>query len=47
MKYVVTADEMKEYDNNTITQIGIPAIVLMERAALAVQNVQETVRLMQ
>ncbi len=39
MEYIVTADEMKEYDNNTITKIGIPAIVLMERAALAVRDV--------
>ncbi|MBQ9140497.1 MAG: NAD(P)H-hydrate dehydratase [Lachnospiraceae bacterium] len=39
MKYVVTADEMREYDNNTIIRIGIPAIVLMERAALAVKDV--------
>lgn len=39
MEYIVTADEMKEYDNNTIDQIGIPAMVLMERAALAVRDV--------
>lgn len=36
MKYIVTADQMKEYDNNTINEIGIPSMVLMERAALAV-----------
>lgn len=33
--YLVTAEEMKEYDNNTIERIGIPGMVLMERAALA------------
>lgn len=33
--YLVTADEMKEYDSNTINRIGIPGMVLMERAALA------------
>lgn len=35
MKYLVTAQEMKEYDENTIEKIGIPGMVLMERAALA------------
>jgi len=35
MKYIVSADEMKLYDRNTIEKIGIPAIVLMERAALS------------
>ena len=35
MKYLVTAEEMRRYDTNTIEKIGIPAIVLMERAALA------------
>lgn len=39
MKYIVTADEMREYDNNTIERIGIPALVLMERAAMAVRDV--------
>lgn len=38
MKYLVTADEMREYDNNTIERIGVPALVLMERAALAVRD---------
>ncbi len=35
MRYLVTAAEMKQYDSNTIDKIGIPAMVLMERAALA------------
>ena len=34
--YLVSAAEMKRYDNYTIEEIGIPAMVLMERAALAV-----------
>lgn len=34
MNYVVTAGEMKEYDRDTIERIGIPSMVLMERAAL-------------
>jgi len=38
MRYVVTADEMRRYDTNTIEQIGIPGMVLMERAALAVRD---------
>lgn len=38
MRYVVTADEMRRYDANTIEQIGIPGMVLMERAALAVRD---------
>lgn len=36
MKYVVTAKEMKAYDSYTIDNLGIPALVLMERAALHV-----------
>lgn len=35
MKYIVTGDEMKEYDNNTIAHQGIPALELMENAAQA------------
>jgi len=34
MEFVVTSEEMKQYDSYTIHQIGIPAEVLMERAAL-------------
>ncbi len=36
MKYFVTAEEMKQCDKYTIETIGIPSLVLMERAALAV-----------
>ena len=39
MKYLVTAEEMRRYDANTIERIGIPAMVLMERAALAASQV--------
>lgn len=35
MKEVVTAAEMKSIDSYTIHKLGIPSIVLMERAALA------------
>ncbi len=38
MKYVLTAAEMKACDNNTINRIGIPSMVLMERAALSVAD---------
>lgn len=36
MEYLVTGNEMRAYDNHTIHEIGIPALVLMERAALKV-----------
>ena len=36
MKYLVTAQEMKKYDANTIEKVGISGMVLMERAALFV-----------
>ena len=36
MNYLVTSEEMRKYDTNTIEKIGIPGMVLMERAALAV-----------
>ncbi len=36
MKYVLKASEMKACDNDTIERIGIPSLVLMERAALSV-----------
>ena len=34
MRYLVTADEMQRYDQNCMQKIGIPSMVLMERAAL-------------
>lgn len=33
MEYLVTAEEMKAYDNATIHTFGVPSLVLMERAA--------------
>lgn len=36
MEYIVTENEMKQYDRNTIDFFGILSAVLMERAALAV-----------
>ncbi len=36
MRYLVTGEQMKQVDQYTIEQIGIPSLVLMERAALAV-----------
>lgn len=38
MRYVVDSQEMKAIDNYTIQEIGIPSLVLMERAALAVME---------
>jgi NAD(P)H-hydrate epimerase len=38
MKIIVDSDEMKAIDKYTIEKIGIPGVVLMERAALAVAN---------
>lgn len=35
---LVTAKEMKHYDSYTINTIGIPSLVLMERASLAVRD---------
>ena len=39
MKEVVTSTQMKAIDSYTIRKIGIPSVVLMERAALQVANV--------
>lgn len=36
MKYLVNAGEMKACDRTTIEEYGVPSLVLMERAALAV-----------
>ncbi len=38
MKYAVTGTQMKQIDGDTIQRIGIPSVVLMERAALAVAD---------
>ena len=39
MQYVVSSDEMKYYDNYTTNKIGIPSLLLMERAALEMAKV--------
>lgn len=36
MEYIVTANEMKQCDYETIHHFGVPSLVLMERAALCV-----------
>ncbi|BBF43789.1 NAD(P)HX epimerase / NAD(P)HX dehydratase [Lachnospiraceae bacterium KM106-2] len=38
MQYIVDSQQMKAIDQFTIEKIGIPSLVLMERAALAVSN---------
>lgn len=38
MEYLVDSNQMKAIDDYTINQAGIPSMVLMERAALAVSN---------
>lgn len=38
MNKIVTAAEMKAIDNYTIEQLGVPSVVLMERAALSLVN---------
>ena len=38
MKHVITGSEMKNIDRYTIEEIGIPSLVLMERAALSVAD---------
>ncbi|SHJ66271.1 bifunctional ADP-dependent NAD(P)H-hydrate dehydratase/NAD(P)H-hydrate epimerase [Pseudobutyrivibrio xylanivorans] len=38
MKPILSAAQMKEWDSKTIEQMGVPSLVLMERAALAVCN---------
>lgn len=41
MKRIVACSEMKELDNRTISEMGIPSCVLMERAALKTVDVLE------
>lgn len=36
MEYIVTAQEMRSYDKNTISYYGVESLVLMERAAYSV-----------
>lgn len=39
MKYIASREEMQEIDSYSIEEIGIPGIVLMEKAALAMEEV--------
>jgi NAD(P)H-hydrate epimerase len=39
MQYAVNSSQMKNLDQKTIQEIGIPSLVLMERAALEVAKV--------
>lgn len=41
MKIIVTGEQMRDADAYTINRMGIPSLVLMERAALAVMEVLE------
>lgn len=41
MKYIVTGDQMRYADNYTIEKMGVPSLVLMERAALQVVQTME------
>lgn len=43
MRYTVTGAQMKQIDQDTIEEIGIPSVVLMERAALAVADAVSSV----
>ena len=45
MRYITDAKEAKQIDNISINEIGIPSLVLMERAALGV--VEEIERYME
>ena len=36
MEYIVSGSEMKKVDEYAIKRLGIPSMVLMERAALSV-----------
>ena len=39
MQYIVTSEEMKFYDDSTIKKVGIPSLVLMERAAVVTADI--------
>lgn len=41
MRYLPNGNQMKEADQHTINEIGIPSLVLMERAALKIVEVME------
>ena len=41
MRYLPDGEQMKKADQYTIQQIGVPSVVLMERAALKIVEVLE------
>ena len=41
MRYLPTGAQMKQGDQKTITEMGMPSMVLMERAALSVVEMME------
>lgn len=45
MRYALKAEEMKAYDRDTTQRIGIPSLVLMERAALSVVQVFDELKI--
>jgi len=45
MRYALKAEEMKACDKDTIERIGLPSMVLMERAAMSVLNTLEGLEL--
>lgn len=45
MNYIVNANQMKKIDRATIEEHNIPALVLMERAALSIVNTMEAEKL--
>ena len=45
MRFLATGEEMQKIDQISIEQIGIPGLVLMERAALAVtEEIEKTIQ---
>ena len=38
MEQILTGEEMRRYETHAIKELGIPDLVLMERAALAVAD---------
>ena len=45
MRYLPTGAQMKQGDQKTITEMGMPSMVLMERAALSVVERMESEQL--
>lgn len=45
MRYLPTGAQMKQGDQKTITEMGMPSMVLMERAALSVVEMMESEQL--